>query len=151
LFVAGIFDLKSPADLLAKLGRELERLRAAPNDADHAFNFFITAEHMLDWLHPGKAGRARRESERKKQPLLQLVSHLANGAKHFDRLSEHHQSAATTGRFVRPPINPTMQRIFPPELTIVAGGPAGKALGGSRITALALAESVYEYWKQAPR
>jgi hypothetical protein len=56
----GVFELRSPADLLAKLGRELERLRTAPNDVDHAFNFFVTAEHMLDWLHPGNKGKARR-------------------------------------------------------------------------------------------
>ena len=145
--MAGIFDLKSPADLLAKLGRELERLRTAPNDVDHAFNFFVTAEHMLDWLHPGKPGKAQREAERKR-PLLQLVSHLVSGAKHFDRLSAHHRSVASTGLMARHP-NPMMQRIFPSELSVVAVGIAGEALGGSRITALALAEQVYAYWQQA--
>ena len=63
--LAGIFDLKTPKDLLEKLGRDLERLRAAPNDTDHAFNFFVTAEHMPDWLHPGNKGK--RDRERKRQ------------------------------------------------------------------------------------
>jgi len=37
--MGGIFDLADPKDLLAKLGRELDRLRADPDDVDHAFNF----------------------------------------------------------------------------------------------------------------
>lgn len=146
--MTGIFDLKSPADLLAKLRRELERLRAAPNDVDHAYNFFVTAEHMLDWMYPGSAGKQRRATERRKLPLLQLVSHIASGAKHFDHLGPHHQSVASTGLVAQHP-SPMMQRIFPSELSIVAVGAAGESLGGSRITALALAEQVYAYWQLA--
>ena len=142
----GIFELKSASDLLAKLGRELERLRAQPNDSDHAFNFFVTAEHMLDWKYPGSVNRRHREAERK-DPLLQLVSHIASGAKHFDNLSDHHRSVAVAGLIVRHP-NPMMRRIFPDQLAVVAGGSAGEALGDSRITALVLAERVYAYWQQ---
>ncbi len=142
--MAGVFELKSDGDLLAKLGRELERLRAAPNDVDHAFNFFVTAEHMLDWRYPDDP--CKRKNEREK-PLLQLVSHLANGAKHFDHLAKHHQSVASTGLMARHP-NRMMQHIFPGELSVVAVGAAGEALGGSRITVLALAERVYAYWQQ---
>lgn len=28
-------------------------MRQDPVNVDHAFNFFTTAEHMLDWLYPG--------------------------------------------------------------------------------------------------
>ena len=72
--MAGSFDLSTPRQLLAKLSRELDRLRTAPNDVDHAFNFFVTAEHMLDWLHPGNKGKARREAIRKGEVMLQVVS-----------------------------------------------------------------------------
>jgi hypothetical protein len=67
--MVGAFDLSTPRPLLAKLSRELDRLQAAPNDVDHAFNFFVTAEHMLDWLHPGHSGKAkaRREDIRKSE------------------------------------------------------------------------------------
>ena len=56
----GVFGLKTPADLLQKMARELARLRDDPDNVDHAFNFFVTAEHMLDWLFPGEEHRATR-------------------------------------------------------------------------------------------
>jgi hypothetical protein len=28
---------------------------AAPKDSDAAFNFFVTAEHMLDWVYPKRS------------------------------------------------------------------------------------------------
>ena len=144
----GVFELRSPADLLAKLGRELERLRAAPNNVDHAFNFFVTAEHMLDWLYPGDEHKATRADLRKQEPLLQLVSHLASGAKHFYKLGPHHQSVATSGMFRRHP-HFAMHRLIPDQLQVIAVGAAGEALGGSNISAMALAERVYAYWKAA--
>jgi len=49
----GLFQLQTARDLLAKLGHDYERLRNSPNDAYVAFDFFVTAEHILDWLHPG--------------------------------------------------------------------------------------------------
>ena len=143
--MSGIFELRSPADLLAKLGRELEHLRAEPNDSDHAFNFFVTAEHMLDWKYPGMANRVQREAERK-TPLLQLVSHIASGAKHFDKLLDHHQSVATTGLAVRHP-SPMMRRFLPDQLTVVVTHGAAEVLGTSRISVLALAEHVYAHWR----
>jgi hypothetical protein len=42
------FIFKTSWDLLGKVRRELERYEAAPLD-DHAFNFFITVYHILDW------------------------------------------------------------------------------------------------------
>ena len=98
--MTGVFDLSKPSDLLGKLNRELDRLRLEPDNVDHAFNFFVTAEHMLDWLHPGqgKAETDVREKLRKSDPLLELVSHLANGSKHFDKLNKKHTSVKTTAR-----------------------------------------------------
>ena len=39
---------ETATDLLAKLARELGRMSESPADADVAFNFFVTAEHLLD-------------------------------------------------------------------------------------------------------
>jgi hypothetical protein len=66
----GIFDLIEPRHLFEKLGRELERLRSKPDDVDHAFNFFTTAEHMPDWLHPGYTKEAKSQRETKRPYLL---------------------------------------------------------------------------------
>jgi hypothetical protein len=49
----GAFDLKTPQDWLQRLERELAKFQAAPNDRDVAINFFVAAESMLDWKHPG--------------------------------------------------------------------------------------------------
>jgi hypothetical protein len=42
----GFFYLKTPEDLLHKLEREYEKVKQNPADVDHAFNFFVTAEHL---------------------------------------------------------------------------------------------------------
>jgi hypothetical protein len=52
----GALHLKTPRDLFANLGHDLEQLKQRPDDPYAAFNFFVTAEHILDWLHP--AGRS---------------------------------------------------------------------------------------------
>ena len=93
----GAFGLTTPKDLLGKLERELKQLRLKPNSQDVALNFFVFAEHMLDWLHPGSGSRKIRESLRSAEPLLQVVSHLANSSKHFDQLAPHHKSVEDTG------------------------------------------------------
>ena len=48
----GFAVLKRAADLVAKLEHDLERIRAAPEDAYAAFDFFVTADHIVDWLLP---------------------------------------------------------------------------------------------------
>jgi hypothetical protein len=150
--MGGIFDLADPKDLLAKLGRELDRLRADPDDVDHAFNFFTTAEHMLDWLYPGNAGDSQRKHLRSSEPILATVSHLASGAKHFDKLSSHHKSVHGTkreGGFCAKGFwaSGSWAKGFwaEPRLTISLSGAAANDLGAT-ITALALAEKVYAYW-----
>ena len=151
--MAGAFGLSAPEDLLAKLRRELERLRDAPNDHDAAINFFVTAEHMLDWLMPGTAGRPKREQLRNSEPLLQVVSHLASGAKHHSQLLSHHQavsqSGETGGYFAAAYFSP---RYFGSSyfggrtLSVTLTGNAAQTLGPS-LSAVALAEQVYSYWQ----
>ncbi len=49
----GFFEIKTPQDLLDKLKREYMHLQKSTLNQDIAFNFFITAEHISDWLYPG--------------------------------------------------------------------------------------------------
>lgn len=144
------FGLGKPEDLVWKMERELARMRAAPSDPDHAFNFFVTAEHVLDWLYPGHPGSARREAERQK-PLLAIVSHLANGAKHFDHLHSHHNSVSgmdrpglltrllhrALGSGQSAPEAPLVIKLTTP---LAEGGPLG-------VAAIDLAARVLEYWR----
>ena len=153
----GIFNLTSPRDLLEKLSRELHRLRQEPSSVDDAFNFFTTAEHMLDWLHPGSAGRPQREALRSSDPLLALVHNVANGAKHFDKLGAHNRSvsssSASGGFWARGLWAPGFwAHDFwkEPSLQISLQGDAALVFGPS-ITALDLAERTYAYWSTAGR
>lgn len=152
--MAGVFELSKPSELLAKLQRELTRLRAEPDNVDHAFNFFVTAEHMLDWLHPGQDNMARsaREMLRGSEPLLELAAHLANGSKHFDRLSPKHQSVRGTGRrggwfspnyFSR---NWFGRGYFAESTLVVELKGRAESKYGSSVTALFLAEELVNFW-----
>ena len=64
-------SLNTPRQLLEKLRVDFERMKREPMSAYAAFDFFVTAEHMPDWLAP--------KSVKFKEPLLQIVSHIANG------------------------------------------------------------------------
>jgi hypothetical protein len=82
----GLFGLQTPDHLLHKLEREHERWKADPLNVDLAWNFFVTAEHLPDWL----AHRGPRTLEgfsitkfKRAQPLTRICANLANGAKHF--------------------------------------------------------------------
>jgi hypothetical protein len=167
--MAGIFRLRTPCDLLAKLRREYERLQKRPRDEDTAFNFFVTAEHMLDWLYPGKKNKAKREAARKAEVLLQVGHHVANGAKHFDNLYGHHQSVERSDGLVAvvrpddpsaPP--PTPPSPLPSGVVVVPRSAAvevhiglrltGAAAAefGESVTALDLAQRVLTYWEAHP-
>ena len=79
--------LQTARDLLAKLQHDFERLEADQNDDYAAWDFFVTAEHMRDWIdRPG--GQSRPASS----PLLKTVSHLANGGKHFELSPGRHSA-----------------------------------------------------------
>lgn len=94
----GTFDLRTPHDLLQKLRHDFDQLRQNPRNAYVAFNFFVTAEHMKDWVLPGYANRAARENLERASPLLPVCSHIANGAKHFVVEAPHHRSVRDTRR-----------------------------------------------------
>jgi hypothetical protein len=83
---AGFSDrLMTGADLLEKVKHDLERLRHNPGDVYAAFNCLVTAEHLPDWTR-------RPRGLRGSHPLLRVVSHLANGAKHFEVDHTRHRS-----------------------------------------------------------
>lgn len=92
----GIFTIDKPSKLLKKLEHDYEALRNDRNNSYLAFNFFVTAEHMLDWIYPGRSNNSQRSSERNKSIILQICSHIANGAKHFKVEDKRHKSVSNT-------------------------------------------------------
>ena len=89
--VSDFGELKTPADLVRKLEHDLQRMAAAGSDQYAAFDFFVTADSIVDWLFPevpdDKAAtteQKKRQSDlRKTNALPRIASHIANGAKHF--------------------------------------------------------------------
>lgn len=149
--MSGLFDLASPHDLLRKLGRELDRMRESPDDSDHAFNFFVTAEHILDWLYPGFEGRFKRKERRDAALILKVTWDLANGAKHF-KLSKIHKSVRNTkhsGGFWAKGFwaeNFWAKGFWAEPKLIVELSPEEAAELGKGPSAMNLAEQVYAYW-----
>ena len=88
----GFAELRDPRDLVQKLEYDLDRIRKSPKDQYAAFDFFVTAEHIVDWIHPND--RKEREAVRSSSSLLRITSHLANGVKHFEAKAKHHKSVS---------------------------------------------------------
>lgn len=82
--------LQTPGDLLAKLEADLTRIKKNPHDAYAAFDFFVTADHVEEWLYtPSFGGHPGGHSD----DLMRLVCHLGSGAKHFSATSKRHTAA----------------------------------------------------------
>lgn len=151
----GFFELQTSQDLLEKLRRDFHKLREAPLDSDAAFNFFVTAEHMLDWIYPKRSGKKQRETERRSSILLKVISHLANGAKHFEVEASHHESVRETQRSGLRMFMPRMFRtrllshLSRSFLVVTLDGQAAREYG-PKIRLQDLAEKVIAYWESHP-
>ncbi len=86
------FDLKTPQDLFAKLERDRSRIEANLMDSDAAFDFFVTANHLMDWAYPGISNKAKRDDLIKANPLLEVCKMIADGGKHFELDNPKHVS-----------------------------------------------------------
>lgn len=141
----GFGELQKPEDLVRKLEHDLERLRHSPHDQYAAFDFFVTAEHIIDWVNP--ADRAAREARRASSPLLRITSHIANGAKHFEAKKKHHRSVSGVekDRYFEPGY--VEKDYFAEPLIIHLTPDDGQEIGQNPVEAVWLAEQVYEYWK----
>ena len=152
----GFFRLKTPADLREKLRRDFAKIEANLLDVDAFFNFFVTAEHMLDWIHPGntKEQQDLRKVLRASSPLLKTCTHLANGAKHFRPVAAVNDSVSATGsgELQRSPFGLIVLGIFgfaPGRLVVDLKGQSARDLGPT-IDAHDLAQRVLAYWDAYP-
>lgn len=147
----GFGSLQSVWDLREKLEHDFRVLKERPADTYAAYNFFVTAEHLLDWLYPGdrgSTGAAARKTERETDVLLRIVHDLANGAKHFELNPERHDSVVHVdhsdygrGSYGTGP--------FGGDLIVSLDGDAASQYGAS-MSALDLARNVHAYWQRHP-
>ncbi|QDT80170.1 hypothetical protein Mal35_36410 [Gimesia maris] len=141
---SGFAPLEKPDDLIKKMKYDLNRMRSEPSNSYAAFDFFVTTEHMLDWLFP-KDPNQRREM-RKQNYILQIISHIANGAKHFEATSSHHTSVNdlkfSRGGFSS---NSFSSDAFDPSSFQFSGLTVKLSDGQSKL-AIDLADEAYEFW-----
>ena len=151
----GLGSLKTPLDLLQKIRLDFERLRKNPSNSYVAFDFFVSSYHMLDWLHPND--RKGRDSEEEDCRLLQLCSHIANGAKHFEATAKKHKSVRDVqnksgvlnqGVLNTAVLNPNKLNFA--GLFVYLNGEAAKEFR-SMIGVIDLAKKILEHWESDPR
>ena len=144
---AGVFALRTPADLLAKLGHDYERLTANPADSYAAFDFFVTALHMKDWL--AASGQTVTPRPGYELELWKVCSHLGNGSKHFEVSPERHHSIKGTehagGAFDPHVFQPDAFQVG--RLIVHLEEEAATKLGES-VDAVTLARKVLDYWER---
>lgn len=101
-----------------------------------AFDFFFTAEHIPDWISD--------KSIKKRNDLLMVVSHVANGAKHFEVSRERHKSV--TDMQLRTDPWPDESGVSGEYIYINFNMGDGR-FSGLELSALSLARLVLEFWE----
>jgi hypothetical protein len=134
-------------DLLGKLGRDLERMKADPDSIDPAFDFFVTARSMPDWRWPkSMAGwKEAREKAMKSSRDLEIVRDLGDQAKHY-RITQRQPVVGGLGR---------TESAFDPSYfdrhAFQTGSIDIEIPGEPVIDAIDLAERVIDWWtKELP-
>lgn len=132
-------ELQTPKDLLSKLKFDFARIKLNPLDVYAAFDFFVTAEHIPDWIGD--------KSIKSSEPLLRIVSHVANGAKHFKANDPRHKSVENVHVRKSAFQASTFQSdaFDVGDLVIELKGDE-VMLFGSKISVRRLAHMVIEYW-----
>ena len=109
-----------------------------------AFDFFVTAEHMVDWLHPS---RKLDQGQLRAAPILALVSHIANGAKHFTATAKRHRSVSSIEKDAYVAEGYVESGYFEEPIVVVLTPSEEKVFGCTRIEAVELASRVLEHWR----
>lgn len=133
------FELRNAYDLFKKLEQDLQEFESSYQDTRRAYNVFVTAEHLPDWL--GKRDLVKQEA------ILRITSHIANGAKHFDLDNRRHKSVIKTEKdrvFEEDVFEPG---VFNEPLIIYLSDKEAEELGMEKIDALTLAREVIKFWK----
>lgn len=140
----GSFNLRNATDLFRKLEHDLDRMRKDPSDGRPAFDFFVTALHMLDWVYPNDKGK--KDAELKDNQLLLICSHIGNGSKHFRATRSYHNSVRDTvvhlGDFSSQDFSP--EDFDTTRLEVELQGDAAAALGNT-ISANDLATRILDF------
>lgn len=124
--------LRNPTDLLAKMRHDLDRLEADPSNDYAAFDYFIAAHHIEDWVR-NSGGQRRGDSS-----TLEIVRELANLGKHFRRdRNATDRTIRQEGAFQADAFDP---RAFQTVRLVLEVPPEGPR------SAVAIARENYQFW-----
>ena len=147
------FRLETPQDLLDKLRRDYGRILQEPANSDCAFDFFNTANCMVDWVWP--SDRIAQRKAREADPVLRVCAHLADGAKHFLLTTPHrgvsaieHVPAAFAKDAFAPGAFASQAFQCKDELIVTLDADESAALGGARLSVPTLGKIVLNYWEK---
>jgi hypothetical protein len=134
---------------LEKLRHDHRRVQKDSADPYAAFDFFVTAWHLLDWVYPG--GRGHQNSKlririKDSSPLLAVCEHVANGVKHFELDNPHLQSVDGTG--LEGKFDETFDDFFDRVRLVVDLKGDAAAKFGTRVEVAKLASDVLQWWEQ---
>jgi hypothetical protein len=126
-----------------------EQLRADPLNEYAAFDFFVAAAHLPEWLRRFRCSHNIKGAE--PVAIHAVCLQLAKGAKHF--VPKGHNSLRGTG--VSTPARSGIARseitfagATQPKLIILLADDEAAALGVPVISALSLASQLLAYWKE---
>lgn len=149
--MVGLFDLVSAEDLRAKLDHDYRRVKDSPSDVFAAFDFIVTAWHLLEWTYPYKEGKVQRDALYLGHPILGLCEHLCVSGKHYAPTNPKLQAVQASFRnsaWARGVWAPGAwaQGVWLDELVIQLSGIA-KSEYGETLTMGQFADLVLEFWR----
>lgn len=136
----GFLHLIDAEALFEKLNYDFEQMKSDVHDAYKAFNFFVTAEHLPDWV--GDTGI------KDKDPFLRISSHLATGAKHFEVTNPKKDSVASAAVDVYVAEGYVEEDYVEFVLTLYLTDKESNELGIKSIPVMSLAEKVLSFWEK---
>jgi len=114
-----------------------------------AFDFFVTARHIPDWLYPGNTTAQRQLFDQ--NILLQVCRHIADGSKHFEAIAKQHTTVKDTARtevaFQPDAFQSTSFQVG--RLILILDGAAAVQYGVS-MAVTTLAKSILTFWESHP-
>jgi hypothetical protein len=142
----GFFQLCDPHRLFKKLRYDYDRMLADPLNEFPAWDFFLTANHLVDWIWPS-AGTKQHQLDRAADAIPRICEHLADGAKHFI-LNRAHTAVSALDHIVDGPFDSELDpsSFDTGGLFITLERAEAVELGVERITAQDLARRVLVYW-----
>lgn len=139
----------SSTHLVGKLERDLEEMKKNPMSMDPVFNFFVTAEALVDWVAPGREAGMQRHDFRKRDVMLQICCHVASRLKHRREEDCRHRYVTdiyVDGCVFNEVFADVFGNVFGGKMTIGLDAEAKAQLGDS-VPATELAEKILEFWK----